>query len=908
MRTQSILAAKLLPVSALCLLASAACFAQAPSARVRITQPVDETKLTVLRGNTHPLARAQFDRGAAPHSLPMQRMQLVLKRSAEREAALETLMAQQQDKSSPNYHKWLAPDQFGSEFGPSDQDIQTIASWLQSHGFQVDNISKGRTLIEFSGTAAQVQEAFHTPIHSFMVNGVPHWANVNDPAIPTAITPVVAGISSLHNFFPRRMSRSIRPRATATRGSTRGLAMSQFTFTDTQNNTNFALGPTDFATIYNVLPLWNSGVDGTGQTIAIVTDSNINLQDIQDFRTVFGLPANVPKVTVNGADPGIDVNGDEIEAVLDVEWAGAVARNANINLVVSASTNTSFGGDLSANFIINENPPPPILSESFGACELQIGTAQNAMYNSMWQQAAAEGITVLVSTGDNGSASCDLTQINGLPAGPAQFGLEVNGIASTPFNVAVGGTDFDDFSDANNFWNSTNASGTQASAKSYIPETTWNDTCTNVVVYATVFGFANASTFCNSLQATTNQFNVDFTLPVAASGGASNCTTSDGVNQSTCSVPYPKPCWQNGPITAGCPHQSGVTTLNDGARDLPDVSLFAGDGLISASFYVICERDQQGPTATTSAACNLSTGAFVGVGGTSISAQAFAGIMALVDQKAGGPQGNANTVLYPLFSSQSGLSCNTHGPPAATCIFNDITSGTIAMPCVQGSPNCVGGPVGVLSGFDAGAGFDAATGLGTVNVANLVNAQLNAQSAWTSTTGGADFSLSISPSTVTVARGGTGTVTLTVTANGGFTGTVTPTCPDLPSGVTCSGPAVMGSGTSTITFMATSSAMLAPANRPINFAGLSGTSRTAILLVLCSLCAAFLLVSFQRGRRGSSAVFAAVALGLLFAAGCSGSSNNGGGGNKGPTGTSNVVVTAKSGSIQRSVVVTLTIN
>ena len=294
MRTQPILAAKLLAVSALCLLASTACFAQVPSARVRITQPVDETKLTVLHGNTYPLARAQFDRGAAPYSLPMQRMQLVLKRSAEREAALETLMAQQQDKSSPNYHKWLTPDQFGSEFGPSDQDIQTITSWLQSHGFQVDNVSKGRTLIEFSGTAAQVQEAFHTPIHSFMVNGVQHWANVNDPAIPTALTPVVAGVSSLHNFFPRRMSRSIRPRATSARGSTRGLAMPQFTFTDTQNNTNFALGPADFATIYNVLPLWNSGIDGTGQTIAVVTDSNINVQDIADFRSVFGLPVNAP--------------------------------------------------------------------------------------------------------------------------------------------------------------------------------------------------------------------------------------------------------------------------------------------------------------------------------------------------------------------------------------------------------------------------------------------------------------------------------------------------------------------------------------------------------------------------------------------------------------------------------------
>ncbi len=897
MRTQPFFPAKLLAAPAFCLLASIACFAQVPSAQVRITKPVDDTKLTVLHGNTNPLARAQFDRGAAPSNLPMQRMQLLLTRDPAREAALEALMAQQQDKSSPNYHKWLTPDQFGSEFGPSDQDIQTVTSWLQSQGFQVGNLSKGRTLIEFSGTADQVQQAFHTPIHSFVVNGVQHWANVNDPSIPTALTPVVAGVSSLHNFFPKRASRAILPRATAARRSTRGLGMPQFTYTDTQDNTNFALGPADFATIYNVLPLWNAGIDGTGETIAVVTDSNINVQDISDFRSVFGLPVNVPKVTVNGTDPGIDVTGDEIEAVLDVEWAGAVARDATINLVVSASTNTSFGGDLSAAFIINENPPPPILSESFGACELQIGTTANATYNSMWQQAAAEGITVIVSTGDNGSAGCDVTEVNGEPTGPAVFGLEVNGIASTPFNVAVGGTDFNDFSDASSFWNSTNVAGTQESAKSYIPETTWNDTCTNVVVYATVFSFSDAPTACsNSELQGNNQFGVNFTLPVAASGGKSNCTTSDGVDQSSCTGGYPKPSWQ-----------VGVTPSGDLTRDLPDVSLFGADGLISGSFYVICERDQQGPTSTTSATCDLSTQAFLGVGGTSVSAQAFAGVMALVDQKAGGPQGNANTVLYPLFSAQSAASCNTNGPPAATCVFNDVTSGTIAMPCVEGSPNCNSGgnSVGVLSGFDAATGYDSATGLGSVNAANLVNA-----STWKTTTAGADFSLSLSPSSVSVARGGTGTVTLTVTADGGFTGTVTPACSDLPTGVTCAGPAVMGSGTSTITFTATSSAMLAPANRPTTFAGLSGSSRTTMLLVLCALCATLLLLSYGRGKRKSSAVLAAAALALLFAGCGGGSSSNsgGGGGSSGPTGTSNVVITATSGTIQRSVVLSLTID
>ena len=569
MRTQPFFPAKLLAAPAFCLLASIACFAQVPSAQVRITKPVDDTKLTVLHGNTNPLARAQFDRGAAPSNLPMQRMQLLLTRDPAREAALEALMAQQQDKSSPNYHKWLTPDQFGSEFGPSDQDIQTVTSWLQSQGFQVGNLSKGRTLIEFSGTADQVQQAFHTPIHSFVVNGVQHWANVNDPSIPTALTPVVAGVSSLHNFFPKRASRAILPRATAARRSTRGLGMPQFTYTDTQDNTNFALGPADFATIYNVLPLWNAGIDGTGETIAVVTDSNINVQDISDFRSVFGLPVNVPKVTVNGTDPGIDVTGDEIEAVLDVEWAGAVARDATINLVVSASTNTSFGGDLSAAFIINENPPPPILSESFGACELQIGTTANATYNSMWQQAAAEGITVIVSTGDNGSAGCDVTEVNGEPTGPAVFGLEVNGIASTPFNVAVGGTDFNDFSDASNILEQ-HQRRRHASIRQILHPRNHLERhlhqCRGLRYGFRLLGCPQRPAVIPSCRAT-NQFGVNFTLPVAASGGKSNCTTSDGVDQSSCTGGYPKPSWQVG-VTRG-------TRVGDLTRDLPDVSLFA---------------------------------------------------------------------------------------------------------------------------------------------------------------------------------------------------------------------------------------------------------------------------------------------------------------------------------------------
>lgn len=277
----------------------------------RITRAIDPSHLTILRGNTNPLAQARFDRGAAPASLPMQRMLLVLKRSAQQEDTLDTLLQQQQNASLPDYHHWLTPQQFGQEFGPSDQDIQTITSWLQSQGFQIDQVSNGRTVIEFSGTAGEVQSAFHTTIHQYLVNGENHWANSSDPQIPTALTPVVAGINTLYNF-PRvpLYHLAVRPHGPIGIGGIKP-SSAEFTFPNPCSPSsipvcNFAVGPYDFATIYNVLPLWNQSpaIDGTGETIAVVGESDINPQDFTDFRNYFGLPAGNLKVIVNGPDPG----------------------------------------------------------------------------------------------------------------------------------------------------------------------------------------------------------------------------------------------------------------------------------------------------------------------------------------------------------------------------------------------------------------------------------------------------------------------------------------------------------------------------------------------------------------------------------------------------------------------------
>lgn len=714
-----------------------------------IRESIDENRLTVLKGNTHPLARAQYDRGPAPSNLPLDRMLLILRRTPSQEDALKLLLDQQQNKSSQNYHRWLTPTEFGQQFGPSDQAIESITSWLQSHGFQVRPITNGRGTLEFSGTAAQVRDTFHTEIHKYVIAGEEHWANSSDPQIPTALTSIVAGIATLHNFPRKPQHRLVgvlsRPKGSERYQFVRSSAPAEPLWTTgadcgLQGGSCYALAPYDFAIIYNVLPLWTatSPIDGTGQTIAIVSQSDIYPQDFSDFREDFDLPPTTLNIIYDGPNPGkLASQGDELESDLDVEWSGAVAKGATIDLVVSASTNSSAGVDLSANYIVDNNIAP-VMSESYGACELDMGTAGNQFYNELWQQAAAEGITVFVSAGDSGSASCDQdTPI-------ATQGLSVSGISSTPYNVAVGGTDFDDLQDPSTYWKSYDSTG-HSSAKSYIPETTWNDSCTNSEFFSFT-GATNPEADCNAYN---SRFWPFFVAPVGGGGGASSCTTSANQSLSSCAGGYVKPSWQAG---AGVP--------NDGARDVPDVSLFAADGL-NASFYVVCETDIY-----SGCAGELST--LVAVGGTSASAPAFAGLMAMVNQETKSRQGNANYSFYPL-AAQPEASCNSMGTIGPSCIFYDVTTGTIAMPCQTGSPDCVTNvgtdQTGVLSGYDTTAGYDRATGLGSVNAFNLVNSWGSVNFQPTVST------LSLDPTTP-ITHGSPVNVNITVTPK---TGTGTPT-------------------------------------------------------------------------------------------------------------------------------------
>jgi hypothetical protein len=667
--------------------------AEQPPVPPLIIQRVDETKRTVLQGNTDPLARPQYDRGAAPPSLPMNRMLLVLKRSPAQESALLSLLDDQQDKASANYHKWLTPENFGKQFGPADQDIQTVTAWLQSHGFQIGSVAKGKNIIEFSGVASQVQEAFHTAIHKYAVNGVEHWANANDPEIPTALTPVVAGVHTLHNFLKKPMIHVAEQRIQAllVKGK------------DGKPHVTFpgpppahALGPADYEAIYNSAPLYDTtNINGSGQKIAIVARSDTNGNDVGQFFQVFGLPVFVAGSTLNGPDPGDLGGGEEAEATLDITWAGAVAQGAQIAPVVSATTNTTDGVDLSEAYIIDNNFGE-IMTESFGSCEADHTSTEAQGYATLAEQAAAQGITYLVATGDAGAEGCDDPNFETVATGPVSVSI----LAATPFNLAVGGTMFNEDGQDSKYWNTTNDPGDLASAKSYIPENVWNESCTKEQ--------------CG-----------DSANIAAGGGGASSFFT--------------KPGWQAG--VSGIP--------NDGKRDVPDISLTAaGHDPYLLCLDNSCTPDSQGFIF------------FAAVSGTSASTPAFAGIMALVDQQMKGPQGQAAYVLYKLAAAEKLSSCNasnTSGLPASTCIFNDVTVGNNAVPGEKnyGEPSAQ---------YQSGVGYDLATGLGSVNITNLVNKWNTVTLRPTTTT------LTLSPTTIT--HGQSVDVSSTVVPK---TGTGTPT-------------------------------------------------------------------------------------------------------------------------------------
>lgn len=582
---------------------------------------IDESSRVTIAGSKHPLALPQFDVGTVDPTTRLDRLLLVLGPSPQQESDLQAFLDSQQDKTSPNYHHWLTPDEFGQKFGPAPQDIETVKGWLAREGFTVSSVARSGRWIEFSGTSGQVEHAFDTFLRRYDVAHGHHIANATEISVPAALAPVVKGVVSLHDFFKKPMLKNYF-QARANADGTYSAITPDATLS-TANGPIHALTPGDYARIYDLAPLYSATptpLNGAGITIAVVARSDVNGSDVAGFRQITGLPpAGFSNVLTLAPDPGIDLaTGDGVEAALDAEWAGAVAPGANINAVVSSSTATTDGVDLSSAYIVDKNLAP-VMSVSFGACEADLGPAENAFYNSLWEQAAAQGISVMVSSGDSGAAGCDLP----IQQTAATRGLAVSGLSSTPFNTAVGGTQFNDVSNSSVFWSTVN-SPTGVSVIGYIPEIVWNESCDPTV----------PSSPCA---------NAGFVLFGAGAGA---------------SAVYPKPVWQ-----------MGFAGFSGPARDVPDVSLTAA----SHDGYIICFN----------LSCN--SGLVGIVGGTSASSPSFAGMMAIVNQAAG-RQGLANYILYKLANNSCSSSARTNpsAPPPAGCVFNDITSGNNSVPGLAG--------------------------------------------------------------------------------------------------------------------------------------------------------------------------------------------------------------------------------
>ena len=592
----------------------------------------------VIRGSVPLQAKPEFDLGAVGGDFSLGNITLILRPSAAQQTALEELLKEQQDPASKNYHAWLTPEGYADRFGASAADIQKIADWLQSAGFTVRYTARGRDFLSFSGTAGQVQAALHTQIHRYRVGGGTHFANATDLSLPAEIEPMVAGVLGLHDFHPRAPHKKARP-----------------LYSDGSGDN--ALVPDDYAAIYNLSPLYQYGFTGARQSIVVVGQSDIDPTDIATFRAAFGLAPSDIEIIPTGTYPGF--NDDELEADLDLEWAGAVARDAKLIYVYSDDV------DVAADFAV-DNKMAPILTESFGICEYVAASNRMGIYHFRVeaQKASALGITWLASSGDSGAAGCD----NDVLSATQGFGVGLP--ASVPEITAVGGTEFNEA--GLSYWSATNGPY-GGSAISYIPETSWNDT-------ATSGGLASSS------------------------GGKSAL--------------YAKPSWQSAP---GVP--------NDGARDVPDISLSASN---MHDPYIV-----------------FSGGDTYGVGGTSASSPSFAGIVAVLNQflvdnqvQSAPGVGNINVKLYSMASA------GTAG------VFHDITSGSNIVPCVTGTLNCTDGQFGYL----AGPGYDLVTGIGSVDAYRLVTAWAGIPVANTTMT--------LTSSASTIAAGGSAVLTATVAAPG----------------------------------------------------------------------------------------------------------------------------------------------
>ena len=661
--------------------------------RDRIMYAVDSARTAAVRGTAHPMARPQFDRGRVS---PEQQLSVALtfRLSPSQQAELQQLLREQQDRSSPNYHRWLTPEQYAARFGMTSNDLAKVSSWLQSQGLTVNSVSRSRNEISFSGSVGEVEYALRTELHKYSISGEEHMANSSDVSLPDAFAGEVLGVRGLNDFHPKPRFR--RPLAR---------------FTSNISGSHFVI-PADFATLYDV----PSNLDGTNQTIAVVGQTLLNAtnstSDIDAFRSAAGLPArtstNFKLIQATGTGTATACTGDQTETDLDLEWSEGVAKNATIKFIYAGNGSGTNCNNRTTNvfdalqYSIDQNVAP-IVSTSYGNCEANLGKSFVLTMQQWAQQANAQGQTISGPSGDEGAADCDtgLSATQGLAVDVPAAIPEVTGVGGSEFTgdaaAAVSGGCGQATADWAQSCVPTSSTGT---ALRYITEKTWNDP---------------PGTLSTSLS--------------AGGGGASTI--------------FSKPSWQ-----------SGTGVPGDGKRDVPDIALTASNAHDSLLFCSQDDLTQQKSTATSCASGFRNSDSGVnGVGGTSAGAPTFAGILALINQATGSKGlGNVNPMLYALAASS----------PTA---FHDITSGNNNSPCTSGTTNC---PAGTTSfGFSAGAGYDQVTGLGSLDVANLI-------SAWTAVTPTQDFALDGLVASGVAGQAATSTVT--ISGFNGFTGTINLTC------------------------------------------------------------------------------------------------------------------------------------
>ncbi len=661
---------------------------------------------TTILGTTRAEIAGARDLGPVPDDTMLEHVLLLLQRSPAAEAAAIAYADALHDPSSPHFHKWLTPAEIGKNFGAAQANIDAVSRWLREEGLQVNRVLAGRMVIDITGPAGAIGKAFGTSIHSVVVGGMTHIANISDISIPAALSPILAGPLSLHDFRPK--NRHLRPAPKLSNGQGGELVT-----------------PGDIATIYNFNPLFAKGITGKGQTVTVVEDTDLySNADWTTFRSVFNLDRfSAGSLNIHHPDcrgPGLNKNGDDVEAALDVEWSSAAAPDAAIVLASCHETATTDGVTLAMTNLINGAAPPKIISVSYGECETLNTPPGNAYYATLFQQAVMQGISVFVATGDAGPSDCSYFT-NG-----TKYGIGVSGWASTPYDIAVGGTDFADkyLGKSATYWGKNGPGG--ANAKSYIPEQGWNDTCAGTL-FTAVKGFATSygrDGFCNVAEGS------PYRELGGGEGGPSSCATGtappSGVVGGTCKG-WPKPSWQAGVF--------GIPA--DGVRDIPDVSLFASDGEVWDRQYAICFSDpnNEGVPCVGTTTADIDTWA-PGGGGTSYAAPIMAGLQALINERTGSAWGNANVVLYQLAAKEYGQAgdnfCNSTKGNAIdpACLFNDVRLGDDDQDCVNPSADCFApsGHLGVLStsiktyrpSFLVTKGYDFPSGIGTINASNLV--------------------------------------------------------------------------------------------------------------------------------------------------------------------------------------------